>query len=217
MALTDPPFNYETQVPNYESQLSLVSLWGNFVPTMNVYSTFDSPRFYYFISHLPELDGAVARSSPDPILVKRRWWTYAHLDAVSSKRLQALASVMFCTLPEGDIAIPDEAVLRRQWGPTTAGDGKLCIPCMNTVIPTWEITVLQMWWSHEMRHRYWNIFGGLHLIRDSRSSFRNKSKSRLSRQAAGKCFSKGVLFEFKRIAPTTRFFYFQCNIRTALF
>jgi hypothetical protein len=57
IALTDPPFNYETQVPNYESQLSLVSLWGNFVPTMNVFSTFDSPRFYYFISHLPELRG----------------------------------------------------------------------------------------------------------------------------------------------------------------
>ena len=132
MALTDFPFNYETQVPNYESQLSLVSLWGNFVPTMNVYSTFDSPRFYYFISHLPELEGAVARSSPDPILVKRRWWTYAHLDAVSSKRLQALGvRYVLHSLPEGDEprSPPDEAVLRRQWGPTTVGGWKI----MHTV------------------------------------------------------------------------------------
>jgi hypothetical protein len=123
------------------------------------------------------------------------------------------------SLPEGDEprSPPMKQFCVASGGLRQSGDGKLCIPCMNTVIPTWEITVLQMWWSHEMRHRYWNIFGGLHLIRDSRSSFRNKSKSRLSRQAAGKCFSKGVLFEFKRIAPTTRFFYFQCNIRTALF
>ena len=60
--------------------------------------------------------------------------------------------------------------------------------------------------SREMRHRYCSIFGGLHLIRDNRSSFRKKSKSRLSRQAAGRCFSNAVLFAFRRKAGTTRFF-----------
>ena len=91
-------------------------------------------------------------------------------------------------------------------GRRQSGDDNLRKRYTNTVIPTWEITVPPMWWSHEMRHRYCNIFGGLHLIRDNRSSFRNKSKSRLSRQAPGKCFSNAVLFASKQIARATHFF-----------
>jgi hypothetical protein len=38
---------------SYEKYLILADLWRNLVPTMNVYSTFYTPRFYYFTSHVP--------------------------------------------------------------------------------------------------------------------------------------------------------------------
>jgi hypothetical protein len=108
----------------YENFLALTSLWANFVPTMNVYSTFDMPRFYYFISHQPLQEGAVAASSSDPIPIRRAWWTYRHLDASSNKIVQALGVryVVFQAF-EGDEtrSAPDDAVLRRQLGPMTLG------------------------------------------------------------------------------------------------
>ena len=122
---------------------------------MNMYSTFDSPRFYYFISHVSELEGAVARSSPDPILVKRRWWTYAErqagtkerpIDAASSNRLQALG-VRYVLQPEDDEPRPPpmKQFCVASGGRRQSGQGNFCISYMNTVIPMWEITVLQMW------------------------------------------------------------------------
>src|SRR5262249_46150499 len=99
-------------------------LWRNLVPTMTVYSTFDVPKFYYFISHLPLPEGSVARSSSETIAPKRAWWTYAHLDASSSKIVQALGvRYVLHAQPDGEEARspPDDAVLRRQLGPVTVG------------------------------------------------------------------------------------------------
>jgi hypothetical protein len=131
LALTDPVFNFESQLVltnNYESQLVLASLWGNFVPSLNVYSTFDMPRFYYFISHLPLAEGA-GISSSSSISVRRAWWTYAHLDASASKIVQGLGVryVVFQDRIEGDEtrSPPDDAVLRRQLGPATVGGLKV--------------------------------------------------------------------------------------------
>jgi hypothetical protein len=112
----------------YENFLVLASLWGNLVPTMNVYSTFDMPRFYYFISHLPQPEGAAVRSSYDAIPITRRWWTFAHLDASSSKIVQALGvRYVLHAQPEGEEAQspPDNSVLRRQLVPTTVGGRKV--------------------------------------------------------------------------------------------
>lgn len=113
----------------YENFLVLTSLWGNFVPTMNVYSTFDVPRFYYFISHLPLTEGAVARSSSDRIPVGRaRWTSHAHLNASSSKIVQALGvRYVFHVRRDGEEARspPDDAVLPRQFGPATVGGRKV--------------------------------------------------------------------------------------------
>src|SRR5262249_30885552 len=121
MALMNSSFSYE----NY---LVLAALWRNLVPTMNMYSTFYMPRFYYFISHLPLPEGAVAQSSPEKIPVGRAWWTYAHLDASSNKTLQALGvRYVLHARPEGEEAPspPDDAVLRRQLGPATVGGLKV--------------------------------------------------------------------------------------------
>jgi hypothetical protein len=75
---------------SYEKYLVLASLWKNLVPTMNLYSTFDLPRFHYYISHLPLPEAAVVRSSSDKTPVGRTSWTHAHLDASSNKIVQAL-------------------------------------------------------------------------------------------------------------------------------
>src|SRR5262249_17501296 len=109
---------------SYEKYLVLARLWRNLVPTMTVYSTFDVPKFYYFISHLPLPEGSVARSSSETIAPKRAWWTYAHLDASSSKIVQALGvRYVLHAQPDGEEARspPDDAVLRRQLGPVTVG------------------------------------------------------------------------------------------------
>jgi hypothetical protein len=109
---------------SYESTLVMASLWGNLVPSLNVHSTFYMPTLYYFISHIPLPEGAVVRSSSDKIPLRRRWWTYAHLDASSNKIVQALGVryVVFQAF-EGDEtrSAPDDAVLRRQLGPMTLG------------------------------------------------------------------------------------------------
>jgi hypothetical protein len=114
MALLNSGFSYETT-------LLLASLWENFVPFLNMYSTFYMPGLYYFISHVPLPEGAVARSPPDKIPVARAWWTYGPLDASSKKILQAWGvRYVFQSLPEGDeTRPPDDAVLRLQLGPTT--------------------------------------------------------------------------------------------------
>jgi hypothetical protein len=109
---------------SYETSLVLASLWASFVPSMNFYSTFGSPKFSYFNSHLPQQEGAVVRSSSDTIPLRREWWPWAHLDASSNKLVQALGVryVVFQAF-EGDEtkSAPDDAVLRRQFGPMTVG------------------------------------------------------------------------------------------------
>jgi hypothetical protein len=112
MALLNSGFSYETT-------LLLASLWGNFIPFLNMYSTFYMPGLYYFISHVPLPEGAVAQSSSNSIPVARAWWTYGPLDASSKKILQALGvRYVFQSLPEGDeTRPPDDAVLRLQVGP----------------------------------------------------------------------------------------------------
>jgi hypothetical protein len=112
MALLNSGFSYETT-------LLLASLWGNFVPFLNMYSTFYMPGLYYFISHLSVPEGAVRQSSSET--TRRAWWTYAPLDASSKKILQALGvRYVFQSLPERDeTRPPDDAVLRLQLGPTT--------------------------------------------------------------------------------------------------
>jgi hypothetical protein len=115
MALMNSSFSYE----NY---LVLAALWRNLVPTMNMHSTFHMPRFYYFISHLPLPEGAVARSSSDKIPVGRAWWMNADLDASSKKIMQAMGvRYILHAQPDGEEARypPDDAVLRRQFAPTT--------------------------------------------------------------------------------------------------
>jgi hypothetical protein len=113
----------------YENFLALTSLWRNLVPTMNVYSTFDVPRFYYFISRLPLTEGVVARSSSDRIPVGRaRWTSHAHLNASSNKIVQALGvRYVFHVRRDGEDARspPDDAVLHRQFGPATVGGQKV--------------------------------------------------------------------------------------------
>src|SRR5262245_19451587 len=112
MALLNSGFSYETT-------LLLASLWGNFIPFLNMYSTFYMPGLYYFISHVPLPEGAVAQSSSNSIPVARAWWTYGPLDASSKKILQALGvRYVFQSLAEGDeLRPPDDAVLRLQVGP----------------------------------------------------------------------------------------------------
>jgi hypothetical protein len=113
---------------SYENYLVLPSLWANLIPTMNVYSTFDMPRLYYFNSHLPVTEGAVVRPSSNTVPLRRVWWTYKHLDASSKKIVQALGlRYVFHARPEGEAAQtpPDDAVLRRQFGPATIGGQKV--------------------------------------------------------------------------------------------
>src|SRR5262249_1741167 len=72
------------QPESYETTLVLASLWGNLVPSMNVYSILgETPRFFYFTYHMSQPDGAVVRSFR---------WPYAHLHASSSKILHASSS-----------------------------------------------------------------------------------------------------------------------------
>src|SRR5262245_44425094 len=106
---------------SYEQYLVLAGLWRNLVPTMTAYSTFDVPRFYYFISHS---ESSVVRLSSETIAPKREWWTYAHLGASSNKILQALGvRYVLHAQPDGEEARspPDDAVLRRQLGPVAVG------------------------------------------------------------------------------------------------
>jgi hypothetical protein len=110
---------------SYEKYLVLATLWRNLVPTLNMHSTFyGMPRFYYFISHLPLSEGAVARSSSDRIPVERTLWTNAHLDASSKKIMEALGvRYVLHDRRDGEEARspPDDAVLRRQLAPATTG------------------------------------------------------------------------------------------------
>src|SRR5262249_19907459 len=113
---------------SYENMLALASLWKNFIPSMNVYNTFDMPMFYYFISHLPVPEGAVVRSSYDPIPLRRAWWTYSPLDASSRKLLQGLGvRYVLQAQAEGDEtrSTQDDAVLRRRFGPATVGERQI--------------------------------------------------------------------------------------------
>jgi hypothetical protein len=113
---------------SYEKYLVLADLWRNFVPTMDLYNSFDSPRFHYFISHLPLTEGAGSGSSSGTIPVQRAGWTHAHLDAPSSKMVQALGvRYVIHARPDGEEAQPppDEAVLRGRFGPTTVGAQKI--------------------------------------------------------------------------------------------
>jgi len=96
---------------------------------MNVYSTFDVPRFYYFISHLPLLEGALARQSTDTIPIARVLWTHGLPASVNWRILPALGVryVVFQS-PVGEetlYQLPDGAVLLRKLGPATVGGGKL--------------------------------------------------------------------------------------------
>jgi len=113
---------------SYETTLVLASLWGNFVPLLNMYSTFYMPTLYYFISHLAPPGGAVTQSSAETIPPRRGWWTYGHLDVSSKKILQALGiRYVFHALPEGEQRRlpPDDAVLRRELEPTTVAGRKV--------------------------------------------------------------------------------------------
>src|SRR5262249_5778425 len=38
---------------DYQSQLVLNTVWGNFIPSLNLYNTFEDPTFAYFFGHLP--------------------------------------------------------------------------------------------------------------------------------------------------------------------
>jgi hypothetical protein len=118
MALMHSDFDYETS-------LVMASLWSSFVPSLNAYTTFVMPRFYYFISHLPLPEEAAARSSSDKIPLKREWWPFGHLDESSNKILQALG--VRYVLVEGDEPRdpPDSAVMRRQFAPTPIGGLKV--------------------------------------------------------------------------------------------
>jgi hypothetical protein len=113
MALMNSVFSYETT-------LLLASLWENFIPFLNMYSTFENPRLHYFILHWSLPEGAAAQSSSDKIPI-RGWWTAGPLYASSKKILRALGvRYVFQPLPEGDeTRPPDDAVLRLQLGPTT--------------------------------------------------------------------------------------------------
>ncbi len=115
MALLNSGFSYETT-------LLLASMWENFIPFLNMYSTFYMPGLYYFISHLPISHSPLPEGvSSDKVPVGRAWWTYGYLDASSKKILQALGvRYVFQSLPESDeTRPPDDAVLRLQVGPTT--------------------------------------------------------------------------------------------------
>jgi hypothetical protein len=118
MALMHSDFDYETS-------LVMASLWSNFVPSLNTYTTFVMPRFYYFISHLP-LPEEAARSSSDKIPLKReRWWPFGHLDESSNKILQALGVRYVLVAGDEPRDPPDSAVMRRQFAPTTVGGLKV--------------------------------------------------------------------------------------------
>jgi hypothetical protein len=113
---------------SYDKYLVHADLWRSFVPTMDAYDTFDSSRFHYFISHLPLTKGAGSISSFGTIPVQRAEWTHAHLDASSSKMLQAwgVRYVIHARL-DGEEAQspPDGAVVRGRFGPTTVGAQKI--------------------------------------------------------------------------------------------
>ena len=105
---------------SYETSLVVASLWGRFVPFLNVYTTFYMPRLYYFMSHFSPPEVTVAQSSSETMAPSLEWWTngpYAH----SEKILQGLGvRYGLQSLPEGDERRPpDDAVLRLEVGPIT--------------------------------------------------------------------------------------------------
>ena len=106
---------------SYETSLVVASLWGRFVPFLNMYSTFYMPRLYYFITHFTPPEVTVAQSSSETVAPSRALWTYGPLDAHSKKILQGLGvRYVLQSLPEGDERRPpDEAVLRLEVGPIT--------------------------------------------------------------------------------------------------
>jgi hypothetical protein len=113
---------------SYEKYLILADLWRNLVPTMNVYSTFYTPRFYYFTSHVPLQGGAVEQSTSNRIPVRRTLWIHANLDMSAKKLLKALGvRYVVHAWPDGQEPRPppDEAVLRLQLGPSTVGGRQL--------------------------------------------------------------------------------------------
>jgi hypothetical protein len=118
MALMTPNFSYE----NF---LVLGSLWQNFVPSFNAYSTFDMPRFNYFITHRTSEESSAPSANKIP--VRREWWTFGPLGPSSKKILQALGvSYIFEAVAEGDVkrSPPEDADLRKQFGPVTSGARK---------------------------------------------------------------------------------------------
>jgi hypothetical protein len=111
---------------NYEDLLVLASLWGRFVPFLNMYGTFYMPGIYYFMSHFSPPEVTVAQSSSETTAPSLGWWTYESLDARSKKILQGLGvRYVLQSLPEGDeTRPPDDAVLRLELEPTTVAGGR---------------------------------------------------------------------------------------------
>ena len=60
---------------NYEDLLVLASLWGRFVPFLNMYGTFYMPGLYYFMSHFSPPEVTVAQSSSETTAPSLGWWT----------------------------------------------------------------------------------------------------------------------------------------------
>jgi hypothetical protein len=107
---------------SYETSLVVASLWGRFVPFLNMYSDFYMPGLYYFISHFSPPEATVAKSSSETMEPRRAWWTYRPLDAHSKKILQGLGvRYVLQSLPEDDERRPpDDAVLRHRRPPDDA-------------------------------------------------------------------------------------------------
>jgi hypothetical protein len=85
---------------DYPSQLAIVSLWKELVPTLNIYGTFQSPVFHYFLHRMPKPGAFEAINESTPIAYF--WWRGSRIDGHSDKLLQALGVRYLVQSDDGD-------------------------------------------------------------------------------------------------------------------
>ena len=186
---------------SYETSLVVASLWGRFVPFLNMYSTFYMPGLYYFITHFSP-GVTVAQSSSETMAPSRALWTYGP-SRRSFEENPARVGSSLCSLvyPEGDERRPpDDAVLRLEVGPITVAGRQF-----TQKVYEYSDANVGNCPSHQRscragRAKIYSIFGVLHLIRVNQSFFRKESRNRLSRQPPGRCFSNAVPFASRQKA-----------------
>jgi hypothetical protein len=110
---------------DYPTQLMLVTLWKALVPTLNIYSTFQSPVFHFFLHRKPKPEGFEPINASTPIAYF--WWRGSRIDQHSDKLVRALGVRYLVQSGDGvnserPVWIGQDLHLRARVPPITLGD-----------------------------------------------------------------------------------------------